>query len=208
MTSDDILTGVSTYFAVKLAQHGPTAKGVDWNGEQSQRLRHRQFDRLWSDDPASTILDLGCGYGDFLSFLRQSGFRGRYIGYDVAPEMIAAARRLHGESESIAWRVGSYPTDRADFAVASGIFNLKGETTNERWKAYVLETIDVLASCGRRGFGFNILSLCSDPEKRRPDLYYADPVEMLDYCLKRFGRSVALLQDYGQYDFTVIVRRD
>jgi hypothetical protein len=30
---------------------------------------------------------------------------------------------------------------------------------------------------------------------------------MLSHCLRRYGRSVALLQDYGLYEFTVIVRR-
>jgi hypothetical protein len=51
-----------------------------------------------------------------------------------------------------------------------------------------------------------VLSLSSDPERRRPTLYYADPAEMLAYCLSRYGRSVALLQDYGLYEFTVMVR--
>ena len=59
---------------------------------------------------------------------------------------------------------------------------------------------------GRRGFAFNILSLSSDPGRRRPNLYYADPAEMLAYCLSRYGRSVAILQDYGLYEFTVLVR--
>ena len=69
------------------------------------------------------------------------------------------------------------------------------------------QTIDVLARAGRRGFAFNLLSLSSDPERRRPNLYYADPAEMLSHCLARYGRSVALLQDYGLYEFTVIVRQ-
>ena len=30
---------------------------------------------------------------------------------------------------------------------------------------------------------------------------------MLSYCLARYGRSVALLQDYGLYEFTVVVRQ-
>jgi hypothetical protein len=77
----------------------------------------------------------------------------------------------------------------------------------ETWARYVHDTIDVLAHAGRRGFAFNVLSLSSDPERRAAHLYYADPSEMLSDCLRRFGRSVALLQDYGLYEFTVIVRR-
>jgi hypothetical protein len=29
---------------------------------------------------------------------------------------------------------------------------------------------------------------------------------MLAHCLSRYGRSVALMQDYGLYEFTVMVR--
>ena len=117
--------------------------------------------------------------------------------------MIDRARELHGEDDDRRWHVGARPTEPADFAVASGIFNVKGDIPQDDWRAYVHDTIDILARAGRRGFAFNVLSLSGDPDRRRPDLYYADPVAMLDHCLSRYGRSVALLQDYGLYEFTV-----
>jgi hypothetical protein len=121
--------------------------------------------------------------------------------------MITEALRLYGEDSSCAWRVGAKPTETADFAVASGVFNVKGDVPTETWAHYVHATIDLLARVGRRGFAFNVLSLSSDPVRRRPDLYYADASEMLWHCMRRYGRSVALLQDYGLYEFTMIVRR-
>ena len=45
----------------------------------------------------ASVLDLGCGYGDFLRFLRADGFRGSFIGYDVSAEMIAEAARLRAK---------------------------------------------------------------------------------------------------------------
>jgi SAM-dependent methyltransferase len=201
-----IVSSVAAYYTSKLALHGSTPQGVDWNGQASHELRHRQFLRLLDDSEAS-VLDLGCGFGDFLRFLRAEGYRGAFIGYDVAPDMIAEALRLHGEGADHRWRIGAMPTETADFAVASGIFNVKGDVPVETWARYVHDTIDVLARVGRRGFAFNVLSLSSDPERRVAHLYYADASQMLSDCLRRFGRSVALLQDYGLYEFTVIVRR-
>jgi SAM-dependent methyltransferase len=201
-----IVSGVAAYYRSKLALHGPTPQGVDWNGKASHELRHRQFLRLLEGSPDASILDIGCGYGDFMRFLREAGHRGPFIGYDVAPEMIREATRLHGESADCRWRVGAEPTETGDFAVASGIFNVKGEVSTETWARYVHEIIDILARAGRRGFAFNVLSLSSDPERRSATLYYADAAEMLSYCLHRYGRSVALLQDYGLYEFTVLVR--
>ena len=77
---------------------------------------------------------------------------------------------------------------------------------NEIWTRYVHRTIDILARAGQRGFAFNMLSMSSDPDQRRPSLYYVDPIGMLAHCLSRYGRSVALLQDYGLYEFTIVVR--
>jgi hypothetical protein len=121
--------------------------------------------------------------------------------------MIERARALHGEAADRQWRIGADPVDVADFAIASGIFNVKGDVPDASWTPYVHQTIDALSRAGRRGFGFNLLSLSSDPERRRPNLYYADPVGLLSHCLSRYGRSVALLQDYGLYEFTVVVRQ-
>jgi SAM-dependent methyltransferase len=203
-----ILSDVAAYYAAKLEAHGSTARGVDWNGPDSHQRRHRQFLRLLDGAWNASLIDLGCGFGDFLRFLRSEGHRGRFTGYDIAPSMIEKARELHGETADCRWRVGAEPAEAADFAIASGIFNVKGSVTGEIWMRYVHRSIDILAHAGRRGFGFNVLSTSSDLDRRRPDLYYADPAEMLGYCLSRFGRSVALLQDYGLYEFTVLVRHD
>ena len=40
------------------------------------------------------------------------------------------------------------------------------------------------------------------------DLYYADPLDLFDYCKRNFSKNVALLHDYRLYDFTLIVRKD
>jgi len=52
-----------------------------------------------------------------------------------------------------------------------------------------------------------MLTSYSDKEKQRPDLYYANPCFMFDYCMRNFSRDVALLHDYQMFDFTILVRK-
>jgi SAM-dependent methyltransferase len=203
-----ILGAVGAYYSEKLAEHGATPRGVDWKDTESQNLRHRQFLRLLEDDPEASVLDVGCGYGDFLSFLRAAGHRGRYIGCDVAAPMVEAARRLHGEGPDHSFIVGTAPSEEADYAIGSGILNVMRGSTPEAWGDYVRVTVDGLHAAGRRGFGFNMLSLISDPERRRADLFYGNPADMLTDCMAQYGRRVALLQDYGLWEFTMLVRRE
>ena len=203
----DIHAAVAAYYDAALATHGPTSRGVDWKDSDSHRLRHIQFLRLVANDPDASVLDLGCGYGDFLDVLRATGHRGPYVGVDLAPGMIAAARELHGDGPGCSWQLGAEPAEPCDYAIANGILNVRRGADAATWEAYVDTIIATLARNGRRGFGFNMLSLSSDPEKRRPDLHYASPTDMLALCLNRFGRHVALLQDYGLWEFTVLVRQ-
>jgi hypothetical protein len=51
-----------------------------------------------------------------------------------------------------------------------------------------------------------MLTSYSDPGRMRPDLYYGDPREYFDLCKRKYSRHVALLHDYGLYEFTIIVR--
>src|SRR5438034_9294969 len=118
-----IRSTVAAYYASKLATFGPTPQGVDWNGAGSHELRHRQFLRLIGGDREASVLDLGCGFGDFLRFLRAEGHQGPFIGYDVAPDMIAEAIRQHANTANCQWQVGAEPTETTDFAIASGILN-------------------------------------------------------------------------------------
>lgn len=201
-----INSAVREYYTAAIEQHGPTPKGVDWGDEWSHRIRHEQFLRLFQQDRAASVADLGCGYGDFLRVLRENGHQGDYVGCDLSPAMIDAASSVFGDAPGIRWCVGDTPPTICDFTVASGIFNVRRGTDVRGWASHVDATIDKLARFSKLGFGFNMLSLCSDAEKRREDLHYADPVDVLKTCIERYGRHVAILQDYGLWEFTVLVR--
>ncbi|MFX7953370.1 class I SAM-dependent methyltransferase, partial [Acinetobacter baumannii] len=58
------------------------------------------------------------------------------------------------------------------------------------------------------GFSFNCLTSYSDEDRKRDYLYYADPCQLFDLCKRRYSRQVALLHDYGLYEFTILVRKD
>ncbi|TMG79225.1 MAG: class I SAM-dependent methyltransferase, partial [Betaproteobacteria bacterium] len=51
MISQQILGRVRQYYEGKLAEHGATPRGVDWNSGESQQLRFRELARVYADDP-------------------------------------------------------------------------------------------------------------------------------------------------------------
>ena len=66
----ELLSEVANYYTEKLAEHGETPRGVDWNGEESQLLRFEQLCKIIDGaTEAYSLNDLGCGYGALLDFL-------------------------------------------------------------------------------------------------------------------------------------------
>lgn len=203
----DILVGVVSYYSKKLAEHGETARGVDWNGEGSQTLRFAQLCKVIDGPCAFSLNDLGCGYGALYEYLTAAYSSFEYRGIDVSQDMIRAARMRYRGAPNAHFSVSAAPRVVADYGIASGIFNVRLEESNRDWQCYVRETLDLLDRTSAKGFAFNCLTSYSDPELMRGDLHYADACELFDFCKTRYSPNVALLHDYGLYEFTVLVRK-
>jgi SAM-dependent methyltransferase len=208
MTDTQLQDRVREYYENLLRTHGATARGVDWKSESSQMLRFRQLEHLWEDDPDASLIDYGCGYGALAEYIRSRGHRGAYTGFDISRDMTSAAVERTRQLSDCRWTDDRRQLQPAAYAVASGIFNVKLDVNEDDWRAYVRRSLADLASLGTRGFAFNALTSFSDPDKRRPDLHYADPFELLDDCRRSYSRFVALMHDYPLYEFTVLVRVD
>lgn len=208
MISPDIHAGVRDYYARTLETHGPTPRGTDWNSHAGQVLRFDRLLQLCDRTRPYGLVDLGCGYGALLDHLRSEGDDVTYRGIDVCESMIDAARALHPGEPASTFASGATTDEPADYVVASGIFNVKQRTPDGIWHDYILETLGEMARMATRGFAFNLLTSYGDPDRRRPDLHYADPCRFFDVCQRRFSRHVSLLHDYGLYEFTILVRTD
>ena len=129
-----MLDAVERYYGTKLAEHGPTARGVDWNDEASQTLRFAQLVKVCELRDPFTINDYGCGYGALARYLDDLGCRFGYTGFDISPPMVQQARALHGDSDHTRFVEREDELEPADYTVASGIFNVKLDAADGAWR--------------------------------------------------------------------------
>ncbi len=201
-----LLDEVATYYAEKLAEHGDKPRGVDWNGEESQMVRFAQLCKIIdSKTPNFSLNDLGCGYGALLDYLRDRHATFTYLGVDVSHEMIMVAEQRHATADRARFITAAVPDEVADYGLASGTFNVRLDRSDAEWFDYLQATLDVLDRTSTLGFAFNCLTLYSAEDTKRDYLSYADTCRLFDLCKRRYSRQVALLHDYGLYEFTILI---
>lgn len=209
MKIKEIMGTIDCYYSNKIIQYGPTPKGVDWNSLESQIVRFEQISKVIKKEKFK-ITDVGCGYGKYFEFLKESYTMVEYLGIDLSEEMINQSQKLYGDFVNVTFKKMINISDIlvTDYIVSSGIFNVKFNYSEVEWLNYILKTLKEFDKKSTCGFSFNMLSNYSDKEHMRNDLYYADPLFIFDYCKKNFSKKVSLLHDYGLYEFTIIVRKE
>ena len=203
----EILVEVADYYSAKLAEHGESPRGVDWNGKESQELRFDQLTQVISQPAGFSVNDLGCGYGALFDYLNSRRRNFAYHGSDISADMIRAAQDRHAHNPNAHISVAAEPPEMAEYGIASGIFNVRLGHSDAEWDNYLEAALDVLDRTSRLGFAFNCLTSYSDADKMQKYLYYADPCALFDLCKRNYSRHVALLHDYGLYEFTILVKK-
>lgn len=194
---------VLSWYGAQLSRHGFTPKGLGWNRPESQRLRFEALLEL-GDFRGRTVLDAGCGFGDFLAFLNNAGAAPRrYVGLDMCPEMVSRCKeRFSGGSASFfcADVLCFEPEQSFDLVVASGLFGLRSECSRER----IAPTLRRLYSWADIGLAANFLSRLS-PRHAKTGCY-VDPRRVWNIATA-LTPAVRLRHDYLPNDFTIYLRK-
>jgi ubiquinone/menaquinone biosynthesis C-methylase UbiE len=95
------------------------------SSRRTQRMRFEAF-ILNRDLHGRSVLDLGCGVGDFWEHLQRRGIACDYTGLDISPEMI---KRCRDRFPGITFETGNVldwqKPQQFDFVVSFGIHNVK-----------------------------------------------------------------------------------
>ncbi|MBI4843585.1 MAG: class I SAM-dependent methyltransferase [Nitrospirae bacterium] len=191
------LRGLINFYENNVQKYENDIRSVAWGSRESQEKRFLVLSQM-ADLEGRSILDVGCGLGDLYSWLKARYRSFEYTGADITPSMINQAVKSHPGAEFRVWNINESAVSAPlyDFVFASGIFNRK----IEGHEAFIKETIHSMFSLCKTGIAFNILSRKADFFE--DEEYYADPGELLNYCMT-LSRKAVLRHDYMPHDFTV-----
>ena len=155
-------TETTQFYESHVRRFGYGYKALGFGRRSSQEKRFGALAALGDFDGAR-VLDVGCGFGDFLAWLRARGVQPRYTGLDLTESMIERCRKRFSDGDAgfARFLVGDALTWQADgeydYVIASGIFGYHAKDTRAR----IQPTLGRLFAIAGKGLAVNFLSGCA-----------------------------------------------
>lgn len=189
------------YYRRLLREHGPGPRALGYNRD-NQAIRFGQVHKFF-DLQESEVLDVGCGYGSFYGYLRDSDVKVRsYLGIDLVKDFIDEADKTYG-SPSARFELTDFfslPNEEiCDYSVAFGTFCSR---TGGDGDAMLEAATRKMFSLSRRGIVITLNSSTAD--KRNDSTVYTDPSFALDLALS-LSRNVSLIHSTFPFEFALAI---
>jgi trans-aconitate methyltransferase len=190
------------YYRQALFQYGENdPRSVHWVTDFNQYERFQILLQVGNLNNA-TILDVGCGMGDFFPLLRQHFNNFIYTGIDIVPDFIDIAKERFPEATFLKTNILDLPEKKKfDYVFASGALSFKVKDN----KNYYQEIIKKMFLLSNKTTAFNMLDNSCHIDD---DTYAAyNQNDIMDFC-KTLTSKVEILTGYLPQDFTVIMSKE
>ncbi len=113
------------FYKKAILKYGVTARGVHWDSSFSQYLRFEIILQFIDDLNNSSIVDVGCGFGEFISFLEYKNIQIKeYIGIDCEKQMIKICKNRFKRDIFLVKDILKHKLITKDYYICSGALNL------------------------------------------------------------------------------------
>lgn len=177
-----------SFYNRHLKDFGDAPQAVRWTPE-GQLRRYENLLRIAGDFSGKTVLDFGCGKGDFCGFLRGKNISVRYCGIDINENLISLSRAKYPEAEFIAMDIEKADLERNfDCIILCGVFNLRVAGIEETMKNILKRLFSVCTNA------LHMNALSYYVPQRTVELFYVKPEELLRFALAELSPKVTLTQ--------------
>lgn len=210
---DTITANIRAHYMMLTEQFGDAPEANSWD-RMAQVFRWKELlklsDLVESAQQGDSLLDLGCGTGDFYGYLMETipeGNRLAYMGVDVVSSMIEIAKGKYPMGADM-FRVLNVLEEalprKFNYIFANGIFNLRLMEEKNAFP-YMCRLLKAVWPYAERGICFNFIS--THVNWRDEKMAYYDPARVLEFCINELSRKVSMAHHYEKCDVCVWVER-
>jgi SAM-dependent methyltransferase len=196
---------ITNYYQSLFKIHGVSPKALGWD-KGKQFLRFHQLTSDWELN-GNSILDVGCGFGDFVNYLQSAGIENySYSGIDLVGDFVEAAKILHGSPRARFLQASLEDYEEPsifDYSIASGVFNLRVDC---------VDGYELIAQSMKRMFQLSRIALSIDFISSKVDYthkhnFNSEPEKILAMAYT-LSRNVVLKNNYFPFEFSVTIYKD
>ena len=191
-----------SFYSKQLLMHGDRPEAIRWT-PMGQMLRYSLFSGLCGGLNGKSILDYGCGKGDFYAYLKDMGLNIRYSGFDINPDLIALAKSKFPHADFRVFDIEESPLiEDFDYICLFGIFNNNVEGMSDTMRNIILRLFE------RTRIALLFDALSSSAKEKSGDLHYTDEDELIYYLKKNVTADIRLIKNRIPDGFAVFLSKN
>jgi SAM-dependent methyltransferase len=183
-----------------LTRHGYHPNALYWSSREIQEIRFNMLAGI-GIEAGDSVLDVGCGFGDFKRWFEQSGRELEYTGIDLSPDLLREAKKRHPDVQFIEGDLFdmTFAEKSFDWVILSGALNENFQDDG----VYAYRMIARMFDLCCKGVAFNLLDARF---LQAHDLQSHQPETVLRYC-RTITPDCEMHDDYLRNDFTIYMRK-
>ena len=185
-------------------RHGFHPNALLWSSKEIQETRFNIIANI-GIQAGDSVLDIGCGFGDFNAYLKRTKRSISYTGIDLSQELIEEGRKHYPDAHLVVGDLFDFNPDQDsfDYVTLSGTLNRKFDGASQYTYAVISRMFD---TC-RKGIAFNLLDARDEWTASRWDLQSFQPGEIIEF-VAGLSSDYTLVDNYLKNDFSVYVYKE
>ena len=175
-------------------EHGVSPEAVKARDAKQQKLRFQHLVSLGEIKENDSILDVGCGSGELLDYLRKMNINGEYCGVDFLEEFISYGNEKYADDKKATFIKLNILEDQFqknyDWVILSGVFNDLRDNSED----FFFSLIKKMYQACNKGLLFNSLSKFVDYEDEK--LFYTYHDKVMKFCIENLSKYVQVKTNY------------
>ena len=188
------------YYQKLFDEYGVSPQSVGWGTKKGKQSIRFEILCQIGDISNSSILDVGCGFGDLFGYLRYKKIKMNYHGIDINHNLIDMGKKIYPNAylEHRDFEIKKFHK-KFDWVLSSGI------TSHGSTYSHLTNIMKEMFRICKKGFSMNFVS--DNVDYKTKDLFYSSPEKIISIT-KSFTNRFVLKHDYMPYEFTLYVYKN
>lgn len=187
----------------KFSIHKNTIKSLGWDNKKNQNIRFLNILKIKNLKNCKSILDIGCGFGDLLRFLKINKIKLSYEGIDINKNFIEKNKKTFNKKNKFYHKsLSNYSNKKKpDIVACFGLLNYKHNLKNDYISKFILTAY-------KKSKKVCIIDFISDENKKKENFIKYHKIINILKIIKKISPNFALYSDYKkipQKEFCIIM---